>query len=74
MRPHDCEYADHQGRTRVEILEEQLTRLQERINELENPGTAPEPVLLHQPQAPSRSPSRGRGQRGRTLSRGMYSY
>ena len=47
----DCEYTDTQGRTRTQILEENVARLQARIQELENPEEASAPVLLHDPYA-----------------------
>lgn len=47
-RKDDCEYSDTQGRTRTEILEETLERLQARLLELENPDAA-RPILLADP-------------------------
>ncbi|KLO16068.1 hypothetical protein SCHPADRAFT_870268 [Schizopora paradoxa] len=48
-RQEDCEYTDNQGRTRTQVLEENVARLQARIQELENPDTTAPPVLLHDP-------------------------
>ncbi|KAK0455253.1 uncharacterized protein EV420DRAFT_590404 [Desarmillaria tabescens] len=48
-RPDDCQYTDNQGRSRMEILEENIGRVQARIQELENPETAGTSVLLHSP-------------------------
>ncbi|KAJ7292758.1 hypothetical protein C8J57DRAFT_6452 [Mycena rebaudengoi] len=49
-RPDDCEYTDHNGRTRAEILEEDISRVERRIYELEHPAIGPnESILLHHP-------------------------
>ncbi|KAJ6621458.1 hypothetical protein B0H10DRAFT_987588 [Mycena sp. CBHHK59/15] len=55
-RPDDCEYTDNQGRSRVEILEEDISRIETRIYELEHPEAAPnDSVLLYHPyQQPQR--------------------
>ena len=47
-RTDDCEYTDNQGRTRTQVLEETLERLQARLQELENPEDA-QPILLVEP-------------------------
>ncbi len=48
--PEDCEYTDKQGRSRSEILEENIARVEARIYELEHPEAAyGEPVYLHYP-------------------------
>ena len=47
-RTDDCEYSDNQGRTRTQVLEETLERLQIRLAELENPDVS-RPVLLADP-------------------------
>ncbi|KAF9012985.1 hypothetical protein BDZ89DRAFT_1046866 [Hymenopellis radicata] len=48
--PEDCEYTDKQGRSRSEILEENIARVEARIYELEHPEAASaEPVYLHYP-------------------------
>ncbi|KAF9015955.1 hypothetical protein BDZ89DRAFT_1141812 [Hymenopellis radicata] len=50
-RPDDCQYTD-QGRSRMEILEESIARVEARIHELENPQVSENigsPILLHQP-------------------------
>ena len=56
----DCEYTDIQGRTRTQILEENVARLQARIQELENPQASSPSVLLHDPYSSSRSRSASR--------------
>jgi hypothetical protein len=48
-RPDDCEYTDGQGRSRTQILEENISRLEARIQELENPADSMTPIVLHQP-------------------------
>ena len=48
-RPDDCEYTDGQGSSRTQILEENISRLETRIHELENPAEATTSVILHQP-------------------------
>ncbi|KAK0210095.1 hypothetical protein DFS33DRAFT_1251608 [Desarmillaria ectypa] len=48
-RPDDCQYTDSQGRSRMEILEENISRVQARIQELENPETSEASVILHSP-------------------------
>lgn len=54
----DCEYTDAQGRSRTQLLEENITRLESRIRELENPEENVSTVILHNPyQSPHKSPS-----------------
>lgn len=48
-RPDDCEYTDGQGRPRTHMLEQEITRLQARIQELENPEHTTPAVALHHP-------------------------
>ncbi|PBK70072.1 hypothetical protein ARMSODRAFT_123581 [Armillaria solidipes] len=48
-RPDDCQYTDNQGRSRMEILEENISRVQARIQELEGPESSGSSVLLHSP-------------------------
>ncbi|KIY63394.1 hypothetical protein CYLTODRAFT_138144 [Cylindrobasidium torrendii FP15055 ss-10] len=49
-RPTDCEYTDKQGRTRAEILEENIARVEARIFELEHPNAySHDPIYLHNP-------------------------
>lgn len=52
-RPTDCEYTDKQGRTYTEVLEERLSQLKARVQELETPSLDSGPVLLHDPYAGS---------------------
>ncbi|KAI0266969.1 hypothetical protein BC834DRAFT_871888 [Gloeopeniophorella convolvens] len=50
-RPDDCEYTDGQGRTRTQMLEDTISQLEARVQELENPdGTSPS-VMLHDPRS-----------------------
>ena len=54
----DCEYTDNQGRTRTQMLEEDIARLEARLQELEG---GPNPSLsLHDPYASSASSSMAR--------------
>ncbi|KAF4612992.1 hypothetical protein D9613_010762 [Agrocybe pediades] len=51
-RAEDCEYTTGSERSTVQILEENISRLEARIQELQNPGatdTQPAAVRLHQP-------------------------
>ena len=49
-RPDDCEYTNGQGRSKVEILEENIARIDARIFELEHPDVVfGEPVHLYYP-------------------------
>ncbi|KAJ7447213.1 hypothetical protein FB451DRAFT_782061 [Mycena latifolia] len=49
-RADDCEYTDNQSRSRAEILEEDISRIESRIYELEHPAEATgSNVFLHQP-------------------------
>ncbi|KAJ7455941.1 hypothetical protein B0H11DRAFT_1925889 [Mycena galericulata] len=48
-RRDDCEYPDKQGRSRAEILEEDISRVQYRIYQLEHPQEAHSSVQLHHP-------------------------
>ncbi|KAG1758975.1 hypothetical protein EDD22DRAFT_169174 [Suillus occidentalis] len=45
----DCEYTDGQGRSRTSMLEEDILRLQARIQELEHPEHTTPAVALHHP-------------------------
>ena len=59
-RAEDCEYTIGQERSTVQILEENISRLEARIQELQNPGasdTATAAVRLHQPYTVSASAS-----------------
>lgn len=57
-RIEDCEYTDAQGRSRTQLLEENIARLESRIRELENPEENISTVTLHDPyQSPQGSPS-----------------
>ncbi|KAJ7729093.1 hypothetical protein DFH07DRAFT_850519 [Mycena maculata] len=55
-RPDDCEYTGTTGRSRADILEEDISRIQNRIYELEHPEAASDQsVFLHHPyQQPQR--------------------
>ncbi|KAF8873966.1 hypothetical protein CPB84DRAFT_1798041 [Gymnopilus junonius] len=66
-RAEDCEYMTGQERSTVQILEDNISRLEARIQELQNPATPAAAVKLHQPytggpssaqQPPVPSPSR----------------
>ncbi|KAG7453179.1 uncharacterized protein BT62DRAFT_50144 [Guyanagaster necrorhizus] len=48
-RPDDCQYTDNQGRSRMEILEENISRVQARIQELEHPTSSEASITLHSP-------------------------
>ncbi|KAG6830373.1 hypothetical protein H0H92_001010 [Tricholoma furcatifolium] len=48
----DCEYADGPGRSRTKALEEHVSRLEARINELEHPDETTPSVILHDPYSP----------------------
>ncbi|KAF8184682.1 hypothetical protein BJ912DRAFT_974338 [Pholiota molesta] len=48
-RAEDCEYTTGQERSTVQILEENISRLEARIQELQNPDVASTSVTLHQP-------------------------
>ncbi|KAG2104371.1 uncharacterized protein F5147DRAFT_704179 [Suillus discolor] len=48
-RPADCEYTDGQGRSRTHMLEQEIARLQTRIQELEHPEHTTPAVALHNP-------------------------
>ncbi|KAH9033705.1 hypothetical protein EDB83DRAFT_2417663 [Lactarius deliciosus] len=50
-RPDDCEYTDGHGRSRTQMLEETIARLEARIEELENPNSNPGSVMLHDPRS-----------------------
>ncbi|KAJ7726372.1 hypothetical protein B0H16DRAFT_268000 [Mycena metata] len=61
-RADDCEYLDNQSRSKADILEEDISRLEDRIYELEHPAAATsETVYLYdpyrQPQRRSQTPS-----------------
>ncbi|KAK0224807.1 Zn(2)-Cys(6) binuclear cluster domain-containing protein [Armillaria nabsnona] len=48
-RSEDCQYRDSQGRTKMEVLEENISRVEARIRELETPQEQGPPVLLSDP-------------------------
>ncbi|KAF5328359.1 hypothetical protein D9619_013286 [Psilocybe cf. subviscida] len=50
-RLEDCEYTSGHEKSTVQILEENITRLEARIRELQNPELNNAPVTLHQPYA-----------------------
>jgi hypothetical protein len=69
-RSEDCEYVIGQERSTVQILEDNISRLEARIQELQNPDVAQTmPVNLHQPYVvngtgqakPTVTPSNARG-------------
>lgn len=47
----DCEYTDNQGRTRTQMLEENITRLEARLQELEGSADSSQSLSLHDPYA-----------------------
>ncbi|TFK29693.1 hypothetical protein FA15DRAFT_631604 [Coprinopsis marcescibilis] len=47
----ECEYADGPGRSRTKALEDQVSRLEARLQELENPDASTPSVKLHDPYA-----------------------
>lgn len=51
-RAEDCEYTTGQERSKVQILEDNISRLEARIHELQNPPHAPIP-RENQPQTPA---------------------
>ncbi|KAJ6585298.1 hypothetical protein B0H19DRAFT_925329, partial [Mycena capillaripes] len=56
----DCEYADDEGPTRAQILEDQIANVEARIEKLEKPRNVPS-VVLHSPYASQNlQPSSGR--------------
>ncbi|KAG0702281.1 hypothetical protein DFH29DRAFT_509309 [Suillus ampliporus] len=48
-RSDDCEYTDGQRRSRIHMLEEDIARLQARVQELEHPEQTTPTVALHHP-------------------------
>ncbi|KAF8906262.1 hypothetical protein CPB84DRAFT_1675974 [Gymnopilus junonius] len=48
-RDDDCEYADGPGRSRTKVLEDTVSRLEARLQELENPESSTPSVQLHDP-------------------------
>ena len=53
----DCEYTDAEGRSRTQLLEKNIARLQSRVRELEHPEDGGSGITLHDPYA-FRPPSR----------------
>ncbi|KAJ7636357.1 hypothetical protein FB45DRAFT_1001500 [Roridomyces roridus] len=62
-RPDDCEYVGEYTQSRVQILQENIARVEQRIYELEHPAEAPPPstVPLHRPYTPGFGSSSSRG-------------
>ncbi|KAM6502306.1 hypothetical protein JOM56_002283 [Amanita muscaria] len=52
-----CEYDDGKGKTRTQLLREHITRLEQRIHELEDPDYVSPAVTLYDPHVHSRSGS-----------------
>ncbi|KDQ55715.1 hypothetical protein JAAARDRAFT_691687 [Jaapia argillacea MUCL 33604] len=52
-----CEYDDGKGKTRTQILREHISRLEQRIRELEDPEYTSPSVTLHDPHAHQPSPT-----------------
>ncbi|KAF7293596.1 Copper-fist domain-containing protein [Mycena indigotica] len=48
-REEDCEYTDNYSRARAEVLEEDISRIQFRIHQLEHPQEAKTDVMLLDP-------------------------
>ncbi|KAK7063710.1 Zn(2)-C6 fungal-type domain-containing protein [Favolaschia claudopus] len=58
-REEDCEYTYNLGRSRAEILEEDIIRIENRIHQLEHPDAGTSSILLHNPYAwPAPNPAR----------------
>ncbi|KAJ6541774.1 hypothetical protein B0H19DRAFT_1381367 [Mycena capillaripes] len=58
----DCEYtAENLGRSRIEILEEDISRIQARIYELEHPEIARSSVYLYHPYREAQNPAQMAG-------------
>ncbi|KAJ7624489.1 Zn(2)-Cys(6) binuclear cluster domain-containing protein [Roridomyces roridus] len=55
-RPDDCEYVGEYAQARVQILQENIARVEQRIYELEHPTEVPPvtTVQLHKPYAPAK--------------------
>lgn len=53
-KPEACEYDDGKGKTRTQILRESITRLEQRIKELEDPEYTSPSVTLYDPHADHR--------------------
>ncbi|KII91885.1 hypothetical protein PLICRDRAFT_38761 [Plicaturopsis crispa FD-325 SS-3] len=52
-RNEDCEYTDGQGRSRTQLLEEDIARLEARVQELEHPEEPQESITLFDPYGSS---------------------
>ncbi|RDB24708.1 hypothetical protein Hypma_007636 [Hypsizygus marmoreus] len=52
-----CEYDDGKGKTRTQLLRENIARLEQRIRELEDPEYVSPAVMLYDPHAHTRSES-----------------
>ena len=48
-RDDDCEYTDGPGRSRTKVLEDTVSRLEARLQELEHPESSTPSVQLHDP-------------------------
>lgn len=68
-RVEDCEYTSGHEKSTVQILEENITRLEARIRELQNPELTNAPVTLHQPYGASPRPLTPQVQSASTPSR-----
>ncbi|GBE87925.1 hypothetical protein SCP_1201510 [Sparassis crispa] len=50
-REEDCEYTDGSARSAIQLLEDEIARLEARIYELEHPDSVTAPIILHDPRA-----------------------
>ncbi|KAJ7053939.1 hypothetical protein C8F01DRAFT_505839, partial [Mycena amicta] len=57
IREEDCEYTDNYSRSRAEILEEDISRIQFRIHQLEHPEEANADVVLYHPYGAGPQPA-----------------
>lgn len=56
-KPEACQYDDGKGKTRTQLLRENIERLEQRIRELEDPDYTSPSVTLHDPHLHRRSES-----------------
>ncbi|KAF8840868.1 hypothetical protein BDN67DRAFT_996514 [Paxillus ammoniavirescens] len=73
-KPEGCQYDDGKGKTRTQLLRENVERLEQRIRELEDPDYTSPSVMLHDPHFHRRSESSSSSIAGSPGSTGFSSH
>lgn len=72
--PEGCHYDDGKGKTRTQLLRENIERLEQRIRELEDSEHTSQSIILHDPHHHRRSESSSSSLTGSPASTGFISH